>query len=137
MAPSTPERKDGAVSAENDIRRILRDVMRGKDRAEIALAMSQHLGRTVTQSMLADFTRNPRLNKRRQVRFPAAWTKALCHAVNNDDLACSQLREDRRRALALGDVLLPLILERAQEAVAGITELGRDKWAEKKQSRKA
>jgi len=127
MTPSTPDRKDGAVSAENDIRRILRDVMKGKDRAGIARAMSEHLGRNVTQSMLADFTRNPRLKNRLQVRFPAAWTKAFCCAVNNDDLACSQLREDQRRALALGDILLPWVLERAQETVPGIVQQERQK----------
>ena len=116
MIPSTPERKDGAVSAENNVRSILRDAMKGKDRAEIARAMSEDLGRNVTPSILADFTRNPRLKNRRQARFPTAWTKAFCCAVNNDDLACSQLREDRRRALALGDALLPWVLERAQGA---------------------
>jgi hypothetical protein len=137
MAPSTLERKDGTVSAENDIRRVLRDVMKGNDRAEIARAMSEDLGRSITKSMLADFTRNPRLNNRRQVRFPAAWTKALCRAVNNDDLACSQLREDRRLALALGDLLLPWILKRAQEAAVSIVEQGRGKKAEQKQAPKA
>lgn len=114
MALSTPEHKDGTVPAENEFRLMLRDVMKGKDRAEIARVMSEELGRAVTPSMLADFTRNARLKNRRQFRFPAAWTKALCRAVNDDTLACSQLREDRRLALALGDLLLPRLLEWAE-----------------------
>ncbi len=107
------QRKDGTVPAEDDVRRLLRKAMKGRDRAVIAEVMSRDLGRTVTPSMLADFTRNG--NGKRQVRFPLAWTRALCRAVGCDDLPRSQLFELSRRALAVGELVLPWLLERGEQ----------------------
>ncbi len=104
-------RRDATVPLEDEVRSMLRAAMKGRDRAAIAQAMTDLLGRPVTTSMLAEFTRNG--NGKRQSRFPLAWTKPLCAAVGNDDIARSQLSERSRRALGLGDLLLPWVLERA------------------------
>jgi len=94
--------------------------MKGRDRTGIAQSMSVSLGRPVTASMLADFTRNG--TKNRHVRFPLAWAKALNEAVGNDELARSQLLETSRRALFLGELILPWVLEYGQRALAKLAE---------------
>ena len=115
---ANPQGRDGSVPAEDDVRRALSTLMKasGKDRLVIAQAMSTILGRRVTPSMLADFTRNG--TKKRQVRFPLAWGKAFSGATGNDELVRSQLLEISRRALSLGELLLPWLLERGQAELA-------------------
>jgi hypothetical protein len=91
--------------------------MAGKDRAVIAQTMSALLGRTVTSSMLADFTRNG--NGERQVRFPAGWIGPFCEATDNYDLARYFLPESDRRILTASADLTDLrkTLDRAQETL--------------------
>ena len=122
MSPSTSERKDRTVPLEDDVRQLLRKLMKdaAKDHATIAQSMSPILGRTVTPSMLADFTRNG--NGRRQNRFPCAWSKPFAMAIGNDELTRAQLLPKSQRALALGELLLPWALERAQEAIRPATD---------------
>ena len=110
METPTKQRKDGTVQAEDEVRRVLRALIWRKGRPKIAQSMTELLGRTITASMLADFTRNG--NGKRQVRFPLAWTKALGRTVGSDDLAKTQLSDSGRNALALGELLLPWLLER-------------------------
>jgi hypothetical protein len=109
---SNSQRKDGSIPAEDEVRHRLRDAMKGKNRAAIAQTMTDLLGRTVTPSMLADFTRNP--NGKRQPRFPLAWAKPLSIAVGSDSLVRSQLFDGSLDALSLGELLLPQLLRRAQ-----------------------
>jgi hypothetical protein len=96
-------RKDGTVPAEDEVRRILRQAMRqsGRRREEIAREMTETLGRTVTGSMLADFTRNG--SGKRQVRFPAAWVLALSKVTGSDELQRHLLGARLRELLELGD----------------------------------
>lgn len=117
-----PQRKDATVPAEDEVRCLLCGLMKrsGKDRKIIAQEMTGFLGRFITPSMLADFTRNG--TKKRQPRFPCAWIKPFNIAVGNDELTRSQLSDDSRRALALGEVLLPWILEKGRREIARLSE---------------
>jgi hypothetical protein len=89
------------VHAENNVRHLLRDEMgrSAKGREVIACKMSEILGRTITRSMLADFTRNA--TRKRQVRFPAGWVSAFCEAVGSDELALSVIGPELRGIIEL------------------------------------
>ncbi len=112
MASSAPQRKDGTVPVEDEVRCLLRRRMKdsGKGRAQIAQEMCDLLGRPITPSMLADFTRNG--TKKRQIRFPLAWTRAFDQVTGSDDLARSQLQDEARRALSFGELVLPWVIQR-------------------------
>jgi hypothetical protein len=97
------QRRDGTVPVEDDIRRLLRNAMKGRKRAEVAEGMSRLVGRHFTTSMLADFTRNG--NGKRQVRFPLAWASAFCAVTGDDSLQRHVLSETLREALELGEWL--------------------------------
>jgi hypothetical protein len=75
--------------------------MSGKDRDEIAAKMSDLLGRTITASMLADFTRNG--TRKRQVRFPAGWVSAFCESVDSNELALVAMGAELRGVVELRD----------------------------------
>jgi hypothetical protein len=94
-------RKDGTVPADNHVRKVLREAIKssGKGRAEIAPKMSKLLGRTITPSMLADFTRNG--TRKRQVRFPAGWVAAFCQSVGSNELALVTMGEELRGIVEL------------------------------------
>lgn len=94
-------RKDGTLAADNRVRQVLREAIKssGKTLDEIAPTMSELLGRTVTPSMLADFTRNG--TRKRQVRFPAGWVSAFCKAVGNNKLALAVMGEELRGVVEL------------------------------------
>ncbi len=96
-------RRDGTLPIEDEVRKILRAAMKntGKTRKQIARDMGEVLGRSVTSSMLADFTRNG--TKKRQVRFPLAWTPALVKATGSRELGEFALSPERRENLKLGD----------------------------------
>jgi len=119
MTAPAPKRKDGTLPCEDEVRSLLGAGMKGKDRAMIARAMTETLGRPITPSMLADFTRNG--NGKRQPRFPLAWAKPFAMAVGNDTLIRSQLSESSQHALSFGELLLPWVFERAEAELAGIT----------------
>ncbi len=127
MISSTRQRKDGTIPVEDEVRRFLRRLMKdsGKDRAQIAQEMTRLLGRPVTPSMLADFTRNG--TKKRHVRFPLAWAKAFGQVAGSDDLVRSQLREDAQRALAFGELVLPWIMQRAAELANSVNSTAKGK----------
>src|SRR5208337_167534 len=95
------QRKDGTVPADNRVREVLRETIKfsGKTRDEIAPKMTELLGRTVTASMLADFTRNG--THKRQVRFPAGWVSAFCQSVGNNELALATMGAELRGVLEL------------------------------------
>jgi len=93
------QRKDGTVPADDEVRKVLRNAMSGKDRDEIAAKMTGLLGRTVTASMLADFTRNA--TRKRQPRFPAGWTAAFCQSVGNNELALATMGAELRGVVEL------------------------------------
>ena len=95
------QRKDGTVPAEDEVRKVLRNAMSGKDRDEIAAKMSDLLGRTITASMLADFTRNG--TRKRQVRFPAGWVSAFCESVVSNELALVAMGAELRGVVELRD----------------------------------
>lgn len=97
------QRKDGTVRVEDNVRDMLRQAMKesGKPREQIAREMSEALGRRVTASMLADFSRNG--TKKRQVRFPAAWVPVLCEATGCDDLRFFLLGQELRKTFDLGE----------------------------------
>jgi hypothetical protein len=122
MIPAISPQKDRTVPLEDDVRRILRQLMKesGKNRPMLAQTMADVLNRPVTPSMLADFTRNG--NGRRQNRFPCAWMKPFNLAVGNDELTRSQLLERSRRALALGELMLPWLSEQVQLELAKLIE---------------
>jgi hypothetical protein len=63
--------------------------------------MSETLGRKVTESMLADFTRNG--TKGRQVRFPLAWLPAFVESTGDYSILLVVLPEDTNRTLELGE----------------------------------
>lgn len=67
----------------------------------MALRMSEILGRTATESMLADFTRNA--TKARQVRFPLAWLPAFVQSTGDYSILLVVLPEDTNRTLELGE----------------------------------
>ncbi len=100
------ERKDGTLEVDNEVRRILRAVIKAaktpsrKKQKEIALALTGELGRTVEPYMLADFTRNG--TRRRQVRFPASFVPAFCKVTGNEALQLYVLSPEQRTALELG-----------------------------------
>lgn len=113
------QRKDGTVRVENEVRQMLRQALkRGGDRRRIAQAMTGLLGRTVTVSMLADFTRNA--TKKRQPRFPLAWTPALCRVTNDQALARFALSEQDRRVFEIGEC----VLESKHALEKALTKLG-------------
>lgn len=122
MIPPTSPHKDCTVPLEDEVRCLLRKLMKesGKDRLMLAQTMTAVLKRQVTPSMLADFTRNG--NRRRQNRFPCAWMKPLNVAVGNDQLARSQLLEHSQRALALGELMLPWLSEQVKLDLAKLVD---------------
>lgn len=87
------------IAEESDlaIRALLSDVMArcGKDRKQIASELSQRTGRTITVSILNDYTRTTKIG----ARFPAAYVGIFCQITNSDALQC----------LLLGPTLLALI----------------------------
>lgn len=95
------QRKDGTLPADNRVREVLREAIKssGKTRDEIAPKMSDLLGRTVTPSMLADFTRNG--TRKRQVRFPAGWVSAFCQSVGSNELALVTMGAELRGVVEL------------------------------------
>jgi hypothetical protein len=95
------QRKDGTLPADNRVREALRKAIKssGKTRDEIAHKMSELLGRTVTASMLADFSRNG--TRKRQVRFPAGWVGAFCQSVGNNELALATMGAELRGIVEL------------------------------------
>jgi len=105
MTPLVERRKDGMIRPEDEVRRLLRRSMKesSSDRAVIAQRMTELLGRPITLSMLADFTRNARLKKKRQVRFPAAWIPAFCTVTGDDELQRHLLSDRLRSLLAIGE----------------------------------
>lgn len=128
MRPLTSERKDGTVPVEDELRRILRDVMKrsSKERPVIAQAMTEALGRTITPSMLGDFTRNARVCKKRQVRFPAAWVPALYQATGNDELQRWLAGPHLRALIELGERVCSTasILREIQDNIVKLTGEG-------------
>jgi hypothetical protein len=122
MIPPTMPHKDRTVPLEDEVRCLLRRLMKesGKDRPTLAQTMTDVLNRPVTPSMLAEFTRNG--NGRRQNRFPCAWMKPFNAAVGNDKLTRSQLLEQSRKALALGELMLPWLSEQVQLELAKLVE---------------
>jgi hypothetical protein len=122
MIPPTSPHKDRTVQLEDEVRCLLRRLMKesGKDRPTLAQTMADVLKRSVTPSMLADFSRNG--NVRRQNRFPCAWMKPFNAAVGNDELTRSQLLEQSRRALALGELVLPWLPDRVQLELAKLID---------------
>ena len=106
MALPIIQRKDGTVPAEDEVRRILREGMKRsrKEREEIAREMTEALGRTVTATMLADFTRNG--TKKRQVRFPAAWVPAFCEVVGDNSLQHDLMGDQLNRCCEIGRQVL-------------------------------
>jgi hypothetical protein len=108
------QRKDGTVPVEDEVRRLLRDAMKdsGKPREQIAGEMSQLIGRTVTASMLADFSRNG--TKKRQVRFPAAWVPAFCEITGDDSLRYHLMTERQRVSREVGARILDLATHQRQ-----------------------
>ena len=103
----------------------------GKNRAQIASEMSQHLGcpadRPIAKNMLDDCVRSRK--KGRMVRFPAAWIPALCQVIGSDRLQRHLLSERLLDLLAIGETMTEAAasLKRAHEAVAAILEQGRQK----------
>ena len=95
------QRKDVTVPAEDEVRKVLRNAISGKDRDEIAAKMSDLLGRTITASMLSDFTRNG--TRKRQVRFPAGWVSAFCESVDSNELALVAMGAELRGVVELRD----------------------------------
>lgn len=100
------QRSDGTVACEVEVRRILREAMKGsgKQRHEIAREMAEVLGRTLTASILADFSRNA--TKKRQVRFPAAWVPALCEVTGDDSLQRYLMGERLKQRCKVGEDVL-------------------------------
>ena len=128
--------------ADNEFRSLLADVIRrcrqihGKDRKQIALELNDRLGRvatdqqgnpsrrSVTESMLNDFTRN--IQPGRESHFPAAWVPAICEVLENDELARHLLPERLQGVIALGEQVLQSrsMLERAGAELAKLREYG-------------
>lgn len=139
MTNPTPQRKDGTVPVEDEVRRILREAMKrsGKRRDEIARQMTEALRRLVTGSMLADFTRNG--TKKRQVRFPAGWVCAFCEVVGDDALQRHLMGERLRQLLELGERVSNLgsVLGKMQDELARLTSRGARKKAKGRRTRKA
>jgi hypothetical protein len=90
------------VAAEDRVRNILREGMKRsrKQRDEIAREMTEVLGRVVTSSMLADFSRNA--TKKRHVRFPAAWVSAFCGPTGDDSLRHFLMGDQLNRCCEVG-----------------------------------
>lgn len=65
-------------------RQLLSDAMResGKTRDQIATELSQRVGRTITASMLNDYT----ATTKESYRFPAAWIGALLDITRSEQL---------------------------------------------------
>jgi hypothetical protein len=129
------QRKDGTVPAEDDLRHVLREAMKRsrKERDQIVGHMTLALGRTVTGSMLADFTRNA--SKKRQVRFPAAWVSAFCEATGDDELARFIMGPRLRELVELGERVSSMAW--VLEKIRGLLERLIGQGNQNKQPRKA
>jgi hypothetical protein len=90
--------------------------------------MTRILGRSVTASMLADFTRNG--NGKRQVRFPAAWVGPFCEATGNDELARCPLPDALGATLGIGQKVAQS-LELLRQAVAEVEKLAKGQTQKK------
>jgi hypothetical protein len=71
--------------------------------------MSDLLGRTITASMLADFTRNA--TRKRQPRFPAGWTAAFCRSVGSNELALATMGAELRGVVELREEQMKWLAE--------------------------
>lgn len=132
--PSQQE-NNGTAFDENVLRSIIRKATKGR-RHIIAARMSKNLGRSISPAMFADFCRNT--PGKRHTRFPAAWVRAFCDAVGNDDLAKSLLPEPARRALSAraGIIESRAAVARAQEALSRV-QVDLEKLTEGKRPSKA
>ncbi len=81
--------------------------------------MSVLLSRTITTSMLADFTRNG--TRKRQVRFPAGWVSAFCESAGRNDLALAIMGAELRGIVELREEQVKWIAKSLR------TEIGRKK----------
>lgn len=132
-APTLQEKR-GTPPQEDDVRRIIQRAMKGR-RHIVAARMSKILGRDVTPGMLADFCRKS--PGKRHSRFPAAWVRAFCEAVNSDELATHLLPESARSALAASAMVIEARAAVAHaQAILGCAELELSRLAECKEQEK-
>jgi hypothetical protein len=115
-SPKTGQARPSNFEANREVRNLLANAIKSsrRKRAEIAEQMSALLGRSVTESMLNDFTRG--CDKGRDVRFPAAWIGPFCEAVGNDDLRRHVMGQRLRQLLTLGEAVEPLLQNAGKKA---------------------
>jgi hypothetical protein len=137
MAPLVSERKDGTVPADNRVREVLREAIKssGKTRDEIASKMNDLLGRTITASMLADFTRNG--TRKRQVRFPAGWVSAFCQSVGSNELALVTMGVELRGVVELREEQVKWLAESLRAELLKANGRGQAKKPKAKRPRKS
>ncbi len=107
------------------LREALDDAKRtGKGRAEVARHMTELLDRRVSESMLADFTRNS--TPERNIRFPLEWTDAFCEATGSNELRLFLLGPEQRSIFEAGERVrrMAWMLEKLRTDVAMLAAQG-------------
>jgi hypothetical protein len=84
------EQKRGVVDMDLELRHLITIEIRKspKKRSQIAKEMSDILGLRVTESMLNDFTSE----SKKAVRFPLAFSAALCEVLDDDSVGLMAVR---------------------------------------------
>jgi hypothetical protein len=96
-------RADGTLPVEDEVWGVLRTAIRGSgmNMEAIAAEMTKLLGRKITKSMLADFTRNA--SDKRQPRFPLPWVPAFSIVTKDKTLARFALDAEDKQLLQFGE----------------------------------
>ncbi len=93
--PATPPNVDSAL------RQLITDVIRrsSKKRLQIAQELTELLGTRVTEGMLNDFSSE----SKKAVRFPLAFSAALCEILDDDSVGLLGVRPRIRKLVALAE----------------------------------
>jgi len=92
-----------------------------KERPQIALVMTEDLGRPITVNMLNDFVRE---SKNGAAKFPLCYADAFCRAVGDDRLKRFILGPQLCELLELGERAAAILDERARRRVLKVPRSG-------------
>jgi hypothetical protein len=114
--------------SEREVRELLKAVLKGRDRKQIAVELKKLTGLPVTKRMLDDWC-SP---SRKGLRFPLSLARAVCQVTETDDLAFAAMRENLRERSELGGRLLEardLLREMADRAEVLARKISKSKTA--------
>jgi len=86
---------------DSELRRLITDIIRRspKKRLQVAEELSNRLGLRVTEGMLNDYTSE----SKKAVRFPLAFSAALCEVLDDDAIGILGVRPRTRRLIEFAE----------------------------------